>query len=200
MTYGEWTYNKAALYLEEFKDLPEDFDQWDLRNESRRTVAHIAAYHGYHPHPPDSPIWGFSDYNGETVARWVAQHSRLPEDFIQWNLSVNKSNYPIVLWAAAMGGLPASFTQWDMPKGKDIRTAAEVAAMYITLPKDFHRWDIPCLEKKHTVLEEFLKRSLGKSKEEFLKVAEWFTDWDMVIDENGRTCRDVYERIKEGGL
>ena len=97
------TYDEAMEYLSKYHCFPEEFDQWDLRNQAGSTIAH--AY-----------VWRYP----------------LPKTFDKWYLK-NHNNTPVfVFWYHVNGEIP-----------------------------------------------------------------DWFNDWDMVITDDGETCREVYERIKE---
>ena len=136
--------------------------------------------HGKFPDGFDQ--WDLKDEYGCTIAHIAAYHDYLPKDFNQWDL-INDDGWTVAHSLAVYGAIPDNFNQWDIKNAKGW-TVAHIAAMHKNIPKGFNQW--------------YLKSSQGESVFETMVhyyIPDWFDDWDMVVTDDGETCREVYERI-----
>ena len=90
----------------------------------------------------------------------------------------------IVHCAAFSQILPGDFNQWGLADKS--WTVAHVAAYYDNLPKDFNQWYLKN-SRNETVFEIMICYN------EF--IPKWFKDWNLVITDDGETCKEIYERI-----
>lgn len=206
------TYDELVKYIKWHNCLPKDFNnQWEIKNDQGYTIAHAAAY--YRVLPKGFNKWGLRDNNKLSVAHVsaAAERGSLPEGFNQWNLSTD-SGWTVAHVAALFGHLPDNFTQWGLAD-KYGRTVAHIAAENKRLPKDFNQWDLKDNNGwtvahesafRHNIPEGFnkwyLRDNNGRSVFElYLSVCGFlskkikaFKDWDMVVDDKGNTCKDIY--------
>lgn len=136
--------------------------------------------------------WSLANKNGWTIAHLAVQDKRtskaLPEDFDQWNLR-DRRGWTVAHEAACYETLPKDFNKWDLTDKKGWTVAHEAVA-HGQLPKNFHQWELKNIHGE-TVFEVLLFLRPHRSLRSF-------TDWDMVLNDNGETCRDVYQRFKGG--
>ena len=122
---------------------------------------------------------------------YMIKHKGLPDDFDQWDLRSDEekpvlSHAKTIAHAAATWGyLPKDFNQWDL-KDNDGWTVAHAAVYWLSLPKNFNQWHLKD-NKGDTVFETMAKH--------YEKIPKWFKDWDMVVTDDGETCKDICERI-----
>lgn len=162
---------------------------WGAYFSKDMTIAHDYACKW--PMPEGFTQWDISLEDGWTVAHVSAVHNNLPEGFNQWTLA-NKWGFTVAHAAASRIILPESFTQWDLVDNSGW-TVAHEAARWNKIPFErFHQWGLKS-DKGETVFEQVLYKR-GAS----LSLCDQFTDWDMVINDNGETCRDLYSRFKGG--
>jgi hypothetical protein len=140
MTKDETPLQKATRFITMARDgqLPDDFNEWSLANNSGWTVAHQALKAG--PLPVDFDAWDMADNTGWTVAHEAAANNRLPEGFSLWSME-GGYGYSVAHAAARSGALPDNFNQWDL-KDEDGTTVAQMAAFEDNLPEDFDQWEI----------------------------------------------------------
>ena len=79
------------------------------------------------------------------------------------------------------------FNQWESAANRYGRTVAHIGADLGYLPKDFDQWHLKN-SKGETVFETMLSNG---------GLLKWFNDWDLVITDDGETCKEIYERIKK---
>jgi len=132
---GGWT---VAHEMAATGNLPPDFNQWSLVDETGRTAAHVAAEGG--TLPSDFDQWALADENGWTVAHVAAWWHHLPSDFNRWELA-NKRGRTVAHTAAEAGTLPPDFDEWHYVDDRGW-TVAHVAALAGTLPPDFDQWEL----------------------------------------------------------
>jgi hypothetical protein len=73
---------KALFKAAEKGTLPQDFNQWELRNEYEETIAHIMAIYGTLTDSFNQ--WALRDRRGRSVAHMVVYRGHLPPDFNRW--------------------------------------------------------------------------------------------------------------------
>ena len=124
--------------------------------------------------------------NGWTVAHAAATNGCLPKDFTQWDLA-NDKGWTVAHAAACCGNLPKGFNQWKL-RTRGGKTVAHFAATCKHLPEDFSQWHLADNDNK-TVFETMVHY--------YNSIPKWFKDWNLVITDDGETCKEVYGRIKE---
>jgi hypothetical protein len=77
---------KVAHVAAWYRTLPPDFpdDKWKIRDNSQRSVAHIAAMSG--SLPAHFAQWNIVDGNGDTVAHVAARNANLRPGYSEWGL------------------------------------------------------------------------------------------------------------------
>lgn len=118
--------------------LPDDFDQWELKNRAGKTVAHIHVR--FNSFQADSENWRLKDDAGNSVARVAIASGTLPADFDQWDADAMDPPLPH-MYLEMNEALPPGFKAWEITDlaGDSI---AHRAADKGVLPEDFTRWDI----------------------------------------------------------
>ena len=124
----------------------------------------------------------------EEVIEHVKIYGCLPEGFNQWDL-VDGDGWTVAHNLARHGNLPKGFNQWEL-KSRRGKTVAHFAATYKHLPDDFNQWHL-IDSNNRTVFETMVFYYQG--------IPKWFKDWDLVITDDGETCQEIYERIKNHG-
>lgn len=189
--FKDW--DQCYEYIQENDAFPKGFDQWDLRrNENWETIAHVAAR--LKKLPDDFTQWDLRRVDGSTVAHEHALWKmKMPESFNQWDLA-DQNGWTVAHEIARWGTLPESFTQWEMVDRTGWTVAHEAIDCGRLPVKRFHKW--------------YLKDNSGKGIKSTIAwlffdkyiLQDWyvkcFTDWDMVVGDEGQTCRDVYEEVK----
>jgi hypothetical protein len=91
--------------------------------------------------PPNFNQWDLKiDKDENTIAHLAAQYSCLPSDFNQWNLS-NDYGWTVAHATAIYNRLPPDFDQWSLAN-KCGWTVAHSAAKYGKLLPDFNQWEL----------------------------------------------------------
>lgn len=116
---------KAMLYT---NTLPFNFDNWARKDRGGwSTLAHIAAWEGLLP--DDFNQWAIKNQDGYTVAHTAANNGHLPKGFDQWELR-DEGGKTVAHEAAFWNKLPADFDQWGLTDdyGQTVRKVADEAA------------------------------------------------------------------------
>lgn len=182
---GEMSFAKAYELLMS-DSLPEGFNRWDLEG-----------------------LEGSISY---TLGHIAANNNKLPEGFNQWYLKTN-IGWTVAHSAASEGNLPDGFNEWHLKDNRGV-TVAHVAATTNCLPEDFDQWDLLdnsgrpvaylAAENQETfkrvpVSLYLLKGDDGMTVfEKYLKETEIissdFPNWDYVLNPDGDTCKDIYDK------
>ena len=164
------TYVEVVDYMKEHGCVPDGFNQWDLREE---------ILHRYD--------------RGLTVAHTALVLNCLPEDFDQWGI-VDKNGWTVAHTAADLRKLPENFNQWDLRTMHGDTVIGRCIFVGKIPCKPFRQWWIQ--EKRKSVFEISLrKRGIYETK-------KWMAeeDWNLVVTDDGETCQEVYERLKNENL
>lgn len=165
------TYEEAYRYMKKHGYLPKGFDQWDLANNEGWALAHEVAK--YPDSLPDSfKGWDWADKQGTTVAHEM----------------MTKGNYEQLY--------RIGFSQWDL-RDNEKWTIAHMAAENGVVIPNFHQWGLKTTAG-HSVMHILYWNSFRFKK--IIDVKSQFTDWDLVIDEKGNTCRDLWEEYEKESL
>ena len=123
--------------------------------------------------------------NYKEAVEYMNKHNCFPEGFNQWELQ-DKSGWSMIAHTAALNGyLPKNFNQWHL-KNKEGRTVAHMAIFSGCFPKNFNQWYLKD-DNGETVFEAMFH---------YRAISYWFKDWDMVINDDGETCKEVYDRMR----
>lgn len=136
--------------------------------------------------PEDFDQWEMANATGWTIAHEVAYFygaSKFPAGFQYWGLKTDWGK-TVAGVAIENGGLPDDFTQWELMDC--LATVAEISASLNKLPKTFEQWDLKCQDGA-TVFERAVSKGMR---------LENFAHWNMVLNEDGETCKDIYERME----
>ena len=82
---------------------------------------------------------------------------------------------------------PDGFNQWDL-RNNNGWSVAFITAFRNRLPKGFDRWEIK-ESNNETIFEKVLR---------WKRLPDWLNDWDLVINDDGETCQEIYERYSRG--
>lgn len=146
-------------------------------------------------------VWGMKDKKGFCVAHLAACKGLLPEDFVYWDIRDSLGFSVAHEQVYNYYPLPSDFSQWDMVDRYG-KTVAVVAAERSLLPLNFPYWDWKDSDGE-TIFEKFCISSVAASScvtnqiRQAYETGSGFDYWDMVLNAEGETCRDVYESFIE---
>ena len=181
----------AAAY---YGCLPKGFNQWDLADNKGKTIVDYFVNRHSASVPEWFDQWGVivedPVYNKPiTIGHFLARQKRLPEGFSQWELADN-NGWTIAHEAARVGKLPVkSFQNWTLADNKGWTVAHEIIKANKKISKKFHEWYVKD-NRGITVFDLLLRASSP------FAIVKWFPeeDWDLVITDDGETCREVLEK------
>jgi hypothetical protein len=171
------SFDVVYAHIDEYRALPEGFNQWTLADESGWTIAHVAARMGLLPQTFND--WTLATSCDDTVAHeYLRSRRQWPKNFHRLDLVGNHGTTTAHI-AAQLGLLPKGFAQWDLADN-DGWTVAHVCAFWGNLPPRFKKWDLADNDGWTVAHERAMCKPLPKK----------FDQWDLA-DNDGQTVLDV---------
>lgn len=158
--------------------IPDDFQDWALKDENGWTVAHEAAIRGTLTESFDQ--WALATPDGRTVAHVAAGYGGLPADFDQWHLA--DSNGWTVAHEAAEGGhlfVPPDSPVWEMCDNRGVTVELVSETGRVVAPTAWHEFKaaIGSGYKDGKVPARF---GNWQAKVQGKAVAFWAAEWDLL--------------------
>lgn len=175
---------------------------WEIEDWIRRNVYLIPS--GKNVPWAEIAHWDFARMmvpeEGWTLAHEVARYpNALPDSFTGWDWA-NKYGTTVAHEMMAKGNCEqlyrVGFAQWDL-SDRNKWTIAHIAAENGIVIPGFHQWGLKTTTGR-SVLFILCWNSFRLKK--VVDVKSQFTDWDLVIDEEGNTCRDIWEKYEKERL